>query len=196
MKIELMHMQGIEPALIGVGLSYGLTSEHSFLRHVPEEKKNRIVQIAGNLAKKGGGEDKFLRQIICWWDVKAPRFWWCEADTYKVATTAQSESTMHTIMHRELTQDDFEYVISPAYLDYLNSVIAEYRASRDEELFLELKNGLPEGFLQRRVWSLSLANMKNIYAQRKNHRLPQWHQVCQAFVEETPLWLRGIYGEN
>ena len=68
MEIELMYMQGIEPALLGVGLSYGLTSEHSFLRYVPEEKKNRIVQIAGSLAKKGGGEDKFLRQIICWWD--------------------------------------------------------------------------------------------------------------------------------
>ena len=193
MKIELLHMQGIEPALIGVGLSYGITSEHSFLRYVPEEKKNRIVQIAGSLAKKGGGEDKFLRQIICWWDVKAPRFWWCEADTYKVATTVQSESTMHTIMHRELTQEDFEYEIHPFVLGTLNGCIEAYRMEKSEKAFLMLKNSLPEGFLQRRVWSLSLANMKNIYAQRKKHRLPQWKIVCDAFVEHTPMWLRGIY---
>lgn len=193
MKIELMHTQGIEPALMGVGLSYGLTSEYSYLRFVPEETKNRLVQIAGNLAKKGGGEDKFLRQIIYWWDVKAPRFWWCEADTYKVATVAQSESTMHTIMHRELTQDDFEYEIPPFELGHLNGLIEGYRLTKNEEAFLKLKNLLPEGFLQRRIWMLSLANMKNIYHQRRNHRLPQWKQICEAFVEATPMWLRGIY---
>ena len=193
MKINLMCAYGGEPALMGLGLSYGLTTPYAYWDDVPEETKQRLYKIAEKLCVRDGGENKFLRQVIYYWSVEAPRFWWCEADTYKVATVAQSASTMHTIMHRELTQDDFEYGISPAYLDYLNSVIAEYRASRDEELFLELKNGLPEGFLQRRVWSLSLANMKNIYAQRKNHRLPQWHQVCQAFIEETPLWLRGIY---
>ena len=196
MKIHIMCAYGGEPALIGLGLSYGLTTPYAYWDDVPEETKQRLYKIAEKLCVRDGGENKFLRQVIYYWSVEAPRFWWCEADTYKVATVAQSASTMHTIMHRELTQDDFEYVISPAYLDYLNSVIAEYRASRDEELFLELKNGLPEGFLQRRVWSLSLANMKNIYAQRKNHRLPQWHQVCQAFVEETPIWLRGIYGQD
>ena len=196
MKIHIMCAYGGEPALIGLGLSYGLTTPYAYWDDVPEETKQRLYKIAEKLCVRDSGENKFLRQVIYYWSVEAPRFWWCEADTYKVATVAQSASTMHTIMHRELTQDDFEYGISPAYLDYLNSVIAEYRASKDEELFLELKNGLPEGFLQRRVWSLSLANMKNIYAQRKNHRLPQWHQVCQAFVEETPIWLRGIYGQD
>ena len=196
MKIHIMCAYGGEPALIGLGLSYGLTTPYAYWDDVPEETKQRLYKIAEKLCVRDGGENKFLRQIIYYWSVEAPRFWWCEADTYKVATVAQSASTMHTIMHRELTQDDFEYGISPAYLDYLNSVIAEYRASRDEELFLELKNGLPEGFLQRRIWSLSLANMKNIYHQRRHHRLPQWQQVCQAFVEETPIWLRGIYGEN
>ena len=154
------------------------------------------LDLMQRLAAGGSVHAKYRRMIVVYMDVVAPLYLWKEADTYKVATVAQSASTMHTIMHRELTQDDFEYGISPAYLDYLNSVIAEYRASKDEELFLELKNGLPEGFLQRRVWSLSLANMKNIYAQRRRHRLPQWQLVCQAFVEETPLWLRGIYGQD
>ena len=193
MEIELMQTAGIDPALTGIGLSYGLTSEYSSMYYVPEETKKRLYQIAGKLACKGGGEDKFLRQIVCWWDVKAPRFWFAEADTYKVATTAQSESTMHTIMHRELTQEDFEYEIPLSTLGHLNSLIAEYKETKSEGTFLLLKNNLPEGFLQRRVWSLSLANMKNIYAQRKKHRLPQWKIVCDAFVEHTPMWLRGIY---
>ena len=63
----------------------------------------------------------------------------------------------------------------------------------DPKLFFELKNALPGGFLQRRIWTLNLANMKNIHRQRKNHRLPQWHAVCDAFVEATPDFLTGMY---
>ena len=193
MKINLMCAYGGEPALMGLGLSYGLTTPYAYWDDVPEETKQRLYKIAEKLCSKDGGENKFLRQVIYYWSVEAPRFWWCEADTYKVATVAQSASTMHTIMHRELTQDDFETPIPIDHLYHLNRLIAEYKETKSEEAFLLLKNDLPEGFLQRRVWSLSLANMKNIYHQRRHHKLPQWHQVCQAFVEETPLWLRGIY---
>jgi hypothetical protein len=194
MKIYLLGAYGGDAALMGLGLSYGLTTPHDYWDDVPEETKQRLYKIAEKLCVRDGGENKFLRQLMYYWSVEGPRFWWCEADTYKVATVAQSASTMHTIMHRSLSQNDFEYGISPSHLEYLNGLIAEYKDKKDEKLFLRLKNDLPEGFLQRRIWSLSLANMKNIYAQRKSHRLPQWHQVCQVFVEETPVWLRGIYG--
>ena len=195
MKIELIGTSGVDAALLGLGLSYGLTLEYSSMYYVPEETKKRLYQIAGKLACKGGGEDKFLRQIVYWWDVKAPRYWWAEADTYKVATTAQSESTMHTIMHRELTQEDFEDPIHPGALEVLNLLIGDYKKSKNGHLFMQLKNDLPEGFLQRRIWMLSLANMKNIYHQRKRHRLPQWHLACQAFVDATPSFLQGIYDD-
>ena len=193
MKIDFLGTSGVDAALLGLGLSYGLTSEYSSMYYVPEETKKRLYQIAGKLACKGGGEDKFLRQIVYWWDATFPRFLWQEVDQYRIGVTTQSESTIHTIMHRELTQDDFEYDISLFQLDYLNRLIAKYKETKSEEAFLKLKNGLPEGFLQRRVWSLSLANMKNIYAQRHRHRLPQWHLVCQAFVDATPGFLQGIY---
>ena len=52
MKIELMHTQGIEPALMGVGLSYGLTSEYSYLRFVPEETKSLIEDAYAKIAAR------------------------------------------------------------------------------------------------------------------------------------------------
>ena len=195
MKIHLLEAHGGKSALLGLGLSYGLTTPYEDWDGVPVETKLRLYKIAEKLCTRDGGENKFLRQMMYFWSVEAPRFWWAEADTYKVATVAQSSSTMHTIMHRELTQDDFEYDISLFQLDYLNRLIAKYKETKSEEAFLKLKNGLPEGFLQRRVWSLSLANMKNIYHQRKHHRLPQWHLVCQAFVDATPGFLQGIYDD-
>ena len=188
-----MRMEGLPEALFGIGLSYGLTSEYEGWDDVPFDRRMKLQEIASKLCRNGAGEDKFLRQVMCWWDVRAPRFWWSEADTFKVGTVAQSESTMHTIMRRPLEARDFEYTVPGSVRNSLNRMHLEYAETKDENVFLELKNALPEGFLQRRIWTLNLANMKNIHRQRRAHRLPQWRQVCEAFAEATPDFLRGGY---
>lgn len=193
MEIRLMRMEGLSEALFGIGLSYGLTSEYEGWDDVPFDRRMKLQEIAAKLCKAGAGEDKFLRQVACWWDVRAPRYWWAEADTFKVGTVAQSESTMHTIMNRDLVQEDFEEPIHPGALKVLNLLIGDYKKSKNGHLFMQLKNDLPEGFLQRRIWTLNLANMKNIYRQRKNHRLPQWRRVCEEFAEATPGFLTRMY---
>ena len=195
MQIKLMAIAGLQQALFGIGLSYGLTSGIEAPEGLSGAMKERLEEIAGRLACKGGGEDKFLRQVVYWWDVKAPRYWWTEADTYKVGTTAQSESTMHRLTSRPVVDEDFEDQPSPSALSYINSLIDRFNRVKcgDRDTFLLLKNALPEGYLQRRIWTVSLANMKNIYAQRRHHRLPQWHAVCEAFVEATPDFLLGMY---
>ena len=194
MEIKLMRSAGLTEALFGIGLSFGLTSGEWDWEDLTSGMRNRLKTIASRRCEKGGGEDKFLRQILFWWDVRAPRYWWCEADTYKVGTTAQSESTMHRLTGRPLLPDDFEGDMYAVDLDRLNDLIAEFNNSRgDVNTFLRLKNSLPEGYLQRRIWTLSLANMKNIVAQRKKHRLPQWRTACKAFVDATPDFLRGMY---
>lgn len=194
MEIKLMRTAGLPEALFGIGLSYGLTSGEKRWAALSETMKRRLEEIASRLCQKGAGEDKFLRQVQCWFDVRAPRYWWAEADTFKVGTVAQSESTMHSITGRHLGRKDFEEPVDIHVLISLNGFISKFNESKgDQEVFLKLKNALPEGFLQRRIWSLNLACMKNIYAQRKNHRLPQWYAVCDAFVKATPEYLRGMY---
>ena len=194
MEIKMLCSAGLSEALFGIGLSFGLTSGEPCWGALTGGMQERLKEIASRLCRRGGGEDKFLRQIMFWWDVRAPRYWWCEADTYKVGTTAQSESTMHRITGRPLLPDDFEGDMHAVDLGRLNGLIAEFNNLRGNAgTFLRLKNALPEGYLQRRIWTLSLANMKNIVAQRKNHRLPQWHAACKAFVEATPDFLRGMY---
>lgn len=58
---------------------------------------------------KGGSEHrKFLRQIFVSVDITAPLYWWKEADTYKIGTTANSTSTMHKLATTPITIDCFE----------------------------------------------------------------------------------------
>lgn len=50
---------------------------------------------------------KFLRQLPVIFDIRAPLYFWKQLDTYKVGTTANSESTMHTLVNEPFTIDDF-----------------------------------------------------------------------------------------
>jgi len=193
MEIKLLEgPMGLDSALAGLGLNYYLTSSYERWQDVPTEEQERIKRVACRLAPKGNGENKFLRAIHYSWLIRAPRFWWQEMDTYKVGTVTQSESTMRVLaMGRSFEPRDFEGDIDPWVLQKLNILLDCLRANpKATDLLLQIKGRLPESFLQRRVWSCSLAVMQNVHRQRRNHRLPMWHTVCDAFVEATPDWLR------
>lgn len=171
---KVINESGYNQAMLGISLSY--TSN-------PERSK----QIAPNLSHKGGGHSKFLESIELWIDVTAPRYIWQEFSTYR-HSSVQSESTMHTIMKKELSQDDFENNLPEIFLTHLNYIIGLYKDTDDiedkKELFLEIKNCLPEGFLQRRVVHINYATLKNIYHQRINHKLKWWREFLESVLSQ------------
>ena len=193
MEIKLLEgPMGLEASLMGLGMNFFLTSSYATWADVPSEEQERIKKVACKLAPKGGSEAKWLRAVYYTWSIRAPRYWWTECDTYKVGTVAQSESTMRILaMGRSFQPSDFEGEIDGFVLTKLNILLDYLREHpKGTHYLMELKGRLPESFLQRRVWSCSLAVMQNVYRQRRNHRLPLWHTVCEAFVEATPGWLR------
>lgn len=154
MKVDLIEEAGYKAAINGLALSYG----QSF-------QKAEIV--ARKLCFKDGGHNKFLESIMAWFMVTAPRYWWSQADTYRVSTK-QSESTMHTAMKRKLTKNDFEPDgVTLSVLRDLNSLIVQ----KDLKKF---KKRLPESFLQTREWAMSYKTIRNIISQRAGHKLPHW----------------------
>ena len=66
------------------------------------------------LANAGTDHRKFMRMMPVYVRITAPLYWWKEFDTYKVATIANSCSTMHKIQEKEFTLEDFshEHLIS------------------------------------------------------------------------------------
>lgn len=177
MLVKVLKECGYEEALFGLGLSYGKT----FVDHetclqrsgddvVPYSPAD-MERTAHCLAGLGGGEDKFLRQICIWVYIKAPMFWWKQMDTYKVATVAQSESQMHTLMKTPITNDNFEYGL-PEHL------ISHFENLRQSGNFRQLENDLSQGWLQGRVVSLNYAVLGNIIWKRKSHKLQEWKKFC------------------
>ena len=171
MRVYLLNEVGYVEAMIGISLSHGTSVEQA-------------KQVAKNLSQKDGGHNKFLESIMLWFDVTAPRHWWQEADTYRISSK-QSESTMHTIHRRDLVQEDFEGNIPDCVLELLNMRVQRYRADRTPDNLKYLKDLLPEGFLQRRIWVMSYKTLRNITRQRHDHRQPGWREVFVPYAINT-----------
>lgn len=194
MKVSVISESGYAEALFGIGLSYGLTGgkqcfpdlfdkldEWDVSQEIPKDYQEeyalfqRLEKIARKLAFKGNAENKFLRQISVILDIEAPLYLWKEADTYKVGTTAQSESTMHTLIKNPISQSCFEKPIHEQTLKYLEKL-------RENGDFERLVNELPCGWLQRRILTCNYAVLQNIYAQRNDHKLKEWHIFCDEII--------------
>lgn len=190
MKITVIEATGLSAAIMGLGLSYGLTSNMDMEDFI-YTNDNKLLKIADALAHKQRGHNKFLESINISLDITAPRYWWSEFDTYRVGVTKQSESTIHTLGKRDLTADDFEHGLPLGTLNTLNNIIDRYRCTENkyekETLFLALKTTLPEGYLQRRIVVLNAKTLQNIIAQRINHRLPEWKQFCGILRNSLPF---------
>ena len=191
MKVDIIETTGITTALMGLGLSYGLTSNMDMVDFIYTTNYDKCLKIADALAHKQRGHNKFLETITIYLDITAPRYWWCEFDTYRVGVTKQSESTIHTITKRTLTQGDFQQPIDEFQLTRINYLIDRYNRegspSIKNSIFAKIKNNLPEGFLQRRIVVLNAKTLQNIIAQRINHRLPEWKQFCDTLRNSLPF---------
>lgn len=173
MRTTVLSEYGFQQAMMGLSLSYNVTSKIE-----AEKLVLHMARIAEGLAHKGGGHNKFLESITVYVDMCAPRYFWQQFDTYRVGVSKQSQSTMHTITNRKLTQGDFEFSIPQSYLDHLNNLITCGKIE-------QLKNDLPEGFLQTRIVCTNYKALQNIFKQRENHKLREWRMFCAEL-------LRGI----
>lgn len=179
MKVIVVGEPGFVPALFGLGLSYGKTSDLCVGEFsVLTERYEAMKAVALRLAGKGKGHDKFLRQMFIWLDIKAPLFWWKEMDQYRIGVTSQSESTMHTLLKTPITQECFAYPIG-------ENTLARLEGLRLVKDFDRLVNELPQGWLQRRIVSANYAVLRNIIEQRRNHRLPQWPLFISEIREQV-----------
>ena len=144
------------------------------------------MALASKLCHAGTDHRKFLRQIFVSVDITAPLYWWKEFDTYKVATVANSTSTMHKIHAKPFSRDDF----STDHMDeetlaqfdgivaYLEVLRQKYMENKDKRYWYDMIQFLPSSYDQMRTVTLNYETLTNIYYARRNHKLDEWHVFC------------------
>jgi len=178
MKAIKISEHGHREALIGMALSYYHEGE-DLERWLGTRDLRKLAKTGAALIRKGPDHGKWIRAISTWWLITAPRFWWSEADTYKVGTVALSASTMHTLAKGEVTPAHFEGDIYPSDLERINLAISA-GAPIDQ-----VKALLPEGYLQTRLWVANYQVLRTILHQREGHRLPQWQVFREAVLSQA-----------
>lgn len=155
------------------------------------------LDLAQRLIKAGTEHSKFLRFITVWADIDMPRYWWSEFDTYHY-NSKNSCSTMHKLLNKETPIELGMFVYCKEDLDILKNVISKLNNIREQfinsnnqkekdYLLLRAKRLLPEGLLQRRTVITNYAELRNIYHQRKKHRLKEeWQSTFCEWVSTLP----------
>ena len=195
-KIETKEVAGFIPALHGMRSpmnSWHLNDScmETCYKPIIGEKD---LDLAQRLVKAGSEHCKFLRQIQVWADFDMPLYWWSEFDTYKF-NTKNSCSTMHKLLNtkKEIELNDFVYSndIEGEILKFLvrelNILREKYLETKDFKYVIIAKRILPTSYKQKRIVNTNYAELRNIYFQRKNHRLKEeWQDVFCKWVESLP----------
>lgn len=196
LKIERISVMNLENAIRGARnpMNSWARSDSAYDENGNYVLGENDLQLANKLCRAGTADHrKFLRQIFVSMDITAPLYWWKEYDTYKVATVANSTSTMHKIHSKPFELADFSCdKLSDGALKLFESYIAEmekirlkYLENKDKNDWYDLIQLLPSSYNQMRTCTMNYENLINIYYARRFHKLDEWHVFCN-YVDTLP----------
>ena len=161
------------------------------------------LKLMKKLSKAGNDHAKYLRMIDVTVDITAPLYWWKEFDTYKVGTVANSCSTMHKIHDKEFDINDFShehlidvdetcnesfrYILEEHIINALNLARNQYLKTKDKKYWWQMIQLLPTSYNQKRTVKLNYQVLKQMYFARRNHKLDEWHTLCD-WMENLKLF--------
>lgn len=174
---------------------------------------NEITNTVKKLAQceKGTGHDNFLNGIIVQFDLTFTNKAWTEMERYHFIDFVSSQSTMHCITKFDLDKAYIEYV-DPKIVEIMKEKIKKYnewdlglqpqsvqiqqeREKQKKKMYLEILYSNPCGFKLTARMTTNYRQLKTIYSQRKNHRLPEWKKFCR-WIKTLPYANELIVAEE
>jgi hypothetical protein len=189
MKFSHVLVANIENAIRGMRKSWDSGAKSDSYTNVFDQSfviGPADLALAQRLLFAGSDHSKFMRQIFVGFDLTAPENWWKQFDTYKVGTTRNSSSQMHTLGKAPITVDMFAFDApdSPdtvAYIELLNRLREEWiengrrKPSQDWRRLVQHIGG---AWLYDSTITLNYQVLRAIYFARRYHRLDEWHVFC------------------
>ena len=207
MKVENVRIYDLEESLIAAGYPMRTVAE---IGELNEKDLLRGSALSRACDRGNGAHGQFMTGIRVNFDLTFTNKAWVEAERYRFLEFVSSQSTMHRITKFDLREQYNEYV-DPRIIDIMEEKVADYNRlqekikefektnnySNDEiykilknkanNLYLEMLYSNPAGFNLTARMTTNYRCLKNIYIQRKNHRLPEWREFCK-WIETLPYF--------
>ena len=101
---------------------------------------------------------------------------------------------MHRITKFNLDNAYIEYT-DPRIVKIMQQLVTQYNADPTPDNYLKVLYSNPAGFRLTAGMTTNYRQLKNIYYQRKNHRLPEWQVFCE-WITTLPMFKELILNEN
>ena len=205
MKINNVKIYDLEESLAASGYPMRTLAE---ITELDEKMVKRGHNLSAACDHGNGAHGQFLTGIRVNFDLTCSNKMWVEAERYRFLEFVSSQSTMHRITKFDLTEQYNEYVDS-RIIDIMIDKVAKYNKLAEEKealphhdhyedeilryhnamtnLYLEILYSNPAGFELTARMATNYRCLKNIYIQRKNHRLPEWREFCK-WIETLPYF--------
>lgn len=172
-------------------------------RDITEKDLARCKNLVNATKTGNGAHAQFMTGIRVNFDLTFSNKAWVEAERYRFLEFVSSQSTMHRITKFDLDNQYNKYV-DPRIIEIMKSKVQEYNKvmelrdsydkddQRREDLtewlkdaYLEILYSNPAGFTLTARMTTNYRCLRNIYIQRKDHRLPEWRAFCK-WIETLP----------
>ena len=172
-------------------------------RDITEKDLARCKNLVNATKTGNGAHAQFMTGIRVNFDLTFSNKAWVEAERYRFLEFVSSQSTMHRITKFNLDNQYNKYV-DPRIIEIMKSKVQEYNKvmelrdsydkddQRREDLtewlkdaYLEILYSNPAGFTLTARMTTNYRCLRNIYMQRKDHRLPEWRAFCK-WIETLP----------
>lgn len=150
---------------------------------------NQHIKRGIGLSRAGAGHNNWLKSVVVQMDVEAPQYVWMQIERYQFFTIISSQSKMHRLTKMDLGKIplvgfDVIELVKDNITDYENHIIDIDDLMAEVPMGLELTAGISTNYMC----------LKNMYNQRKNHRLKFWTDVFCPWVESLPMAKELICG--
>lgn len=147
---------------------------------------NKHIRRAITLSNaEGGGHNQFLTGILVSFNLTLTNKAWVEAERYRFLSFVSSQSTMHRITKFDINSSCND-MVDPQAIAIVKKYVEIYNGTPTLDNYLNILYNIPSGMKITARMTTNYRCLKNIYHQRKDHRLPEWHKFCDI-IEKLPL---------
>lgn len=192
MRVENVKVYDLEESLHASGYPLRTTTNWE----ETEEAALKRAKTLSHAADWVGAHDQFLTGILVSFDLRFSNKAWIEMERYIFKFFVSSQSTMHCVTKFSLKEQCNRYV-DTRIIDIVQKKIDEYnrlsslkgqekeREALKAELYLEILYNIPPGFELTARLTTNYRCLKNIWRQRRSHKLPEWREFCK-WIETLP----------